>query len=222
MPTTIKFYGFQASHVTGGATDTASPYYVSSASALGYSTGNGGFSNVRRTATARGLHVFDNTDQDAIRSCSLCALSIGTVSGTVVNTSDTFVFYNEDVSTPSVDVTAFDAGGFTGGPPNRNWMLQMRFDHDLNQVGATDIQIWDSSSDASTTYFTFAKGYFCEVTASGYQSWRRANPDNKFTLTPQTEVNYRHNFYIGYSLVPSSLAVGFCNWGRIRASITYS
>lgn len=225
MATTIKFYGFTETNVTGGATHTASPYYVSSASALGYSTNNDTFANVKRLATARGIHVFENTDQDSVRSSSLCALSVGTFSGIVVNTSYSYVFYNQDASTatyPGSGTDGFDSGGYDTDKPNVNWLLQMRFDHTLNTVGATDIQIWDSSSDASTTPFTFAKGYFCEVTASGYQAWRRAHPNGKLDLTNQTLPSYRHNFYVGYSLVPSSDAVGFCNWGRIRTTITYS
>lgn len=225
MATTIKFYCFEGSHVTGGATDTASPYYVSSASALGFSTGNGTFSNVKRTATARGMHAFEDATQGSQRSTPLNCLSVGTCSGSEVDTSHSWVFYRQGASTatyPGSDVGTFDPSGYDSGKPNVNWLIQMRFDHTLNTVGATDIEIWDSSSDASTTPFTFAKGYFCEVTASGYQEWRRANPNNKLSLTNQTLPSYRHNFYIGYSLVPSSDAVGFCNWGRIRASITYS
>ena len=224
----ITLYGFCEAAVNQG--DTA---YVrglgNDNSALGFSSSNSTYNNIKRTATARGLWIIEGTNVGLQESTPLNCVSIGTGTGGDIHTSNSFIFYQSGASTPTYpenggiteDAASLNAGGFGGGFPNPEWMLNLRFDHSLSQVGCTDVQAWFSSSDA-TTPFTFAKMFICEIRSTGYTEWRRAHSDSKYSLADQTDTSYRHEFYIGISAVPSSEAVGHCGWGTFRASLTYA
>jgi hypothetical protein len=117
--------------------------------------------------------------------------------------------------------SAIAAGGWTVGSPACYQCLRVYFLHG-NAVNATPATIWVSSGAGGTVYYKFSSVLFMEVSATGSKNWRHSTPGDKMHLTPQPSTSTAHSWYIGMSIMPRSAAVGFCDWGYIQFSITYS
>jgi len=120
-------------------------------------------------------------------------------------------------------------GGFASVTPEDGYrqmhqydFFRLRFEHD-NAVDADPVYAWISSGSGGTVDFEFASVMICEVSATGITDWQKT-PGNssKLELTTVGGTDTQHNWYIGLSVIPYSQSVGFCNWGFLQISVTYS
>jgi hypothetical protein len=227
---TINFYVPDLSCTAGatvlGAATNNNYATVGASSAVGYGYTSSAWPNhILKDATARYANLLDSEAEGDNKTCGLRCISMGDSDDT---DSGYGVFYRtpglkgatEVEESIDIDPAGWDGAG-TGRP--EAWETNiLKFSHG-SEVQIDEIQLWVSSGSGGTGAFNYASTWIMEASASGSQDWNAGCiPTQKLDFGIHTKAGYNHFWNYGLSMSPVTEAVGFCNWGYLQVSITYS
>jgi hypothetical protein len=195
---------------------------ILSGSAMGFGYNSSAWpNNILKDSTARYANILDSPTQGDNKSQQAKHISVGNHDDSPDAVS---VYYRSCGPTGANGVVgphAIGANGYDNSSPKAWETNRMIFTHGSN-VQIDSIDVWISSGAGGTVEFTYASAWIMESTPSGTQDWATAKPNNKMSFTAQSSVTDVHMWNYGLSMVPHTEAVGFCDWGYLQVSITYS
>lgn len=214
------------SGATAPAVGTTEYSSVLAGSAVGYGYLSSAWpSHILKDATARYANILDSEVEGDNKTRGIKCISIG-------NDDDTPDQYGVFYRTPGqlgetdleeevdIDPAGWDGGG-TGRP--KQWETNLLQFYHESEVQIDEIQLWISSGSGGTVAFDYASVWIMEASVSGSQDWNPGCiPSQKLDFDVRALAGYYHFWNYGLSMSPVTEAVGFCDWGYMQVSVTYS